>query len=87
MRDFDLFINETTLRDSRINNVEFTWTNGRTHSRIDKFLFTTGWEDSLQKVRQEAFVRIESDHFPVVLDTNSFKWGPSPFRFENMWLI
>ncbi|RVX19478.1 hypothetical protein CK203_005375 [Vitis vinifera] len=23
---------------------------------------------------------------PIVLDTNPFKWGPTPFRFENMWL-
>ena len=32
-------------------------------------------------------VRIESDHFPLVLDTNPVKWGPSPFRFENVWFI
>ncbi|RVW49919.1 Transposon TX1 uncharacterized 149 kDa protein [Vitis vinifera] len=30
--------------------------------------------------------RRTSDHWPIVLDTNPFKWGPTPFRFENMWL-
>ena len=86
MKDFDLFINETNLRDPSIGNVEFTWTNGRVHSRLDRFIFTMGWEDLFPTVRQGALVRIESDHFPIILDTNPFKWGPSPFRFENMWL-
>ena len=27
-----------------------------------------------------------SDHCPVVLDSNPPKWGPTPFRFENIWL-
>ncbi|RVW28235.1 hypothetical protein CK203_083666 [Vitis vinifera] len=35
---------------------------------------------------QEALPRRTSDHWPIVLDTNPFKWGPTPFRFENMWL-
>ncbi|RVW44240.1 Transposon TX1 uncharacterized 149 kDa protein [Vitis vinifera] len=30
--------------------------------------------------------RWTSDHWPIVLETNPFKWGPTPFRFENMWL-
>ena len=31
-------------------------------------------------------VRAVSDHNPVILDSNPPNWGPSPFRFENMWL-
>ena len=30
-------------------------------------------------------MRAASDHCPIMLDTNDFKWGPTPFRFENMW--
>ncbi|RVX05611.1 hypothetical protein CK203_027315 [Vitis vinifera] len=33
---------------------------------------------------QEVLPRCTSDHWPIVLDTNPFKWGPTPFRFENM---
>ncbi|RVW32260.1 putative mitochondrial protein [Vitis vinifera] len=29
---------------------------------------------------QEALPRRTSDHWPIVLDTNLFKWGPTPFR-------
>ncbi|RVW41750.1 hypothetical protein CK203_082054 [Vitis vinifera] len=35
---------------------------------------------------QETLIRRTSDHWPIALDTNPFMWGPTPFRFENMWL-
>ena len=31
-------------------------------------------------------VRVVSDHCPVILDSSPPSWGPTPFRFENMWL-
>ncbi|RVX07687.1 hypothetical protein CK203_021949 [Vitis vinifera] len=31
--------------------------------------------------------RWTSDHSPICLETNPLKWGPTPFRFENMWLL
>ena len=27
-----------------------------------------------------------SDHFPILLDGGGLRRGPSPYRFENMWL-
>ena len=27
-----------------------------------------------------------SDHFPIMLDGGGVRRGPTPFRFENMWL-
>ena len=27
-----------------------------------------------------------SDHFPILLDGGGVRRGPTPFRFENMWL-
>ena len=26
------------------------------------------------------------DHFPILLDGKGLRRGPTPFRFENMWL-
>ena len=31
-------------------------------------------------------VKCISDHSPVILSTNPPSWGPTPFRFEDMWL-
>ena len=55
-------------------------------SRVDRFLFSEGWENMFNSIRQEALIRVTSDHCPIILDTNNFHWGPTPFRFENMWL-
>ncbi|RVW77727.1 Transposon TX1 uncharacterized 149 kDa protein [Vitis vinifera] len=38
-------------------------------------------------VTLEALPRWTSDHSPICLETNPLKWGPTPFRFENMWLL
>lgn len=40
----------------------------------------------VRSIKQESLARIGSDHFPIMLDTDLIKWGPAPFRFENMWL-
>ena len=65
-----------------------TWFNFRENlvcSRLDRFLFSCDWGDLYSQVRQEALVRVVSDHCPILLYTNPIKWGPTPFRFENMW--
>ena len=49
-------------------------------------MFSVDWTALFPHLRQEVEVRVVSDHNPVVLDSNPPKWGPSPFRFENMWL-
>ncbi|KAK9930652.1 hypothetical protein M0R45_027684 [Rubus argutus] len=89
MLDFNNFIRDTNLCDPALQNAEFTWFNNREiviWCRLDRFLFSTGWEDVFSDARQLALTRVTSDHCPVLLDTNIVKWGPAPFRFENMWL-
>ncbi|KAK9912802.1 hypothetical protein M0R45_036643 [Rubus argutus] len=54
--------------------------------RLDRFLFSADWEECFPNVRQCALTRVTSDHCPIELNTNSLKWGPGPFRVENMWL-
>ena len=89
MRRFDEFIKEAELRDIPLVNGKFTWLNFRevaAKSRIDRFLFSNGWEGMLKEVRQEIGLRVCLDHFPLILDTAPVSWGSTPFRFENMWL-
>ena len=38
------------------------------------------------KVTQRRLPRPVSDHFPILLDSEGVRMGPSPFHFELMWL-
>ncbi|RVX21544.1 putative ribonuclease H protein [Vitis vinifera] len=50
--------------------------------RLDRFLYSNEWELSFPQSLQEVLPRWTSDHWPIVLDTNPFKWGPTPFRSQ-----
>ncbi|KAK9934053.1 hypothetical protein M0R45_021214 [Rubus argutus] len=89
MQDFNDFIRETSLCDPNLHGAEFTWSNLRENviwCRLDRFLFSTDWEALFPNTRQLALTRVTSDHCPILLDTICVKWGPTPFKFENMWL-
>ncbi|WKA03336.1 hypothetical protein VitviT2T_021451 [Vitis vinifera] len=89
MRDFDSFIRECELLDPPLRNASFTWSNMQESPvcrRLDRFLYSNEWGLLFPQGFQEALIRRTSDHWPIVMDTNPFMWGPTPFRFENMWL-
>ncbi|KAL6316269.1 hypothetical protein AAG906_017899 [Vitis piasezkii] len=89
MQDFDGFIRECELFDPPLRNAPFTWSNIQESfvcKRLDRFLYSNEWEHFFSQSLQEVLPRWTSDHWPIVLDTNPFKWGLTPFRFENMWL-
>ncbi|KAL6340733.1 hypothetical protein AAG906_021271 [Vitis piasezkii] len=89
MRDFDGFIRDYELLDPPLRNAPFTWSNMQESpvcKRLDQFLYSNEWEHFFPQSLQEVLPRWTLDHWPIVLDTNPFKWGPTPFRFENMWL-
>ncbi|RVW86011.1 Transposon TX1 uncharacterized 149 kDa protein [Vitis vinifera] len=89
MKDFDGFIRECELLNPLLRNASFTWSNMQESpvcKRLNHFLYSNEWGQFFPQSLQEAFPRRTSDHWPIVLDTNPFKWGPTPFRFENMWL-
>ncbi|VVA41200.1 PREDICTED: RNA-directed DNA polymerase, partial [Prunus dulcis] len=89
MKTFNDFIDDTNLRDPNLLNASFTWSNFRENAvcrRLDRFLFSEEWEDSFPHVKHTALARVTSDHCPIMLDTSILKWGPGPFRFENIRL-
>ncbi|RVW64166.1 Transposon TX1 uncharacterized 149 kDa protein [Vitis vinifera] len=80
---------ECELLDPPLRNASFTWSNMQESpvcKRLDRFLYSNEWGLLFPQGLQEALIRRTSDHWPIVMDTNPFMWGPTPFRFENMWL-
>ena len=89
MRIYDELIRELELRDPPLNNAQFTWSNFRELPiccRLDRFLISMGFREMFKYFRQEAVASCISDHSPVILSTIPPIWGPTLFRFENMWL-
>ena len=89
MRRFTEVVNELGLRDLPLQGGPFTWRGGNGNqcmSRLDRFLVSGDWESQFSNVNQRTLPRPVSDHCPVLLDSEGIKSGPSPFRFENMWL-
>ncbi|KAL7179908.1 hypothetical protein ACSBR1_043165 [Camellia fascicularis] len=64
----------------------FTWSNGQSLSRIDRFLLLGDWEEHFAYMIQTRLLRPVSDHWPLLLDSRGTRRGLTPFRFENMWL-
>ena len=89
MRRFNEVLNELGLKDLPLQGGPFTWRGGHNNqrmSRLDRFLVSADWESQFSNVIQSSLPRPVSDHCPVMLDSDEIKSGPSPFRFENMWL-
>ena len=89
MRRFVEIVNELGLRDLPLQRGPYTWSwgrNERSMSRLDRFLVSSDWECQYSKVVQKCLPRPISDHFPILLDSDGVRTGPSPFRFELMWL-
>ena len=89
MRRFSNILNDLGLRDFPLQGGPYTWRgshNGRLMSRLDRFLVFVDWESHCNKVIQRCLPRIVSNHFPIMLDSDSVRTGPSPFRFELMRL-
>ncbi|GKV12840.1 hypothetical protein SLEP1_g23934 [Rubroshorea leprosula] len=88
MREFDDFIHETELIDIPLLGRKYTWyhTNGKSMSRIDKFLLSGGWLEKWEEVRQWGLSRVVFDHCPLLLKHKKVDWGPKPFKFFDVWL-
>ncbi|RVW36862.1 hypothetical protein CK203_113737 [Vitis vinifera] len=89
MRRFAQIIDNLGLADVPLQGGSLTWSGGlnnQTWARLDRFLATPNWLDQYSRVLQRRLPRPTSDHFPVLLEGGGLRRGPSPFKFENMWL-
>ncbi|XP_026441694.1 uncharacterized protein LOC113340852 [Papaver somniferum] len=72
-RNFRKFVNKNSLVDIPMSGGSFTWTNSQNPPillRLDRFIFTTDWEEKCIGVVQFRCRRPISDHAPVLLNCN-----------------
>ncbi|KAJ9683534.1 hypothetical protein PVL29_019210 [Vitis rotundifolia] len=89
MRKFAETVNELGLVDLPLQGGDCTWNGGhnnQTWARLDRFLVSPSWIDQFSGINQCRLPRPVSDHFPIMLVGGGIRRGPTPFRFENMWL-
>ncbi|XP_019082000.1 uncharacterized protein LOC109124331 [Vitis vinifera] len=89
MRRFTKVIDDLHLRNLPLLGGSSTWSEGlnnQAYLRLDRFLVSEGWEGHFSNVLQCVLPKPVSDHSPILLDVGGMRRGPSPFRFESMWL-
>ena len=85
--DFNHLIVHNSLIDLPIRGRSFTWFrgDGRSMSRIDKFLLSESWCTTWPNCYQMASARGLSDHCPLELSVDEENWGPKPLRMLKCW--
>ncbi|XP_068639159.1 uncharacterized protein [Aristolochia californica] len=90
MRGFSDFIGGNGLDEIPLFGKNYTWTNSQQQpvlSKLDRFLACNNWLQMFGNVTGRVLNKVGSDHWPILLTSVFEKWGPSPFRFENSWLM
>ncbi|KAG6639537.1 hypothetical protein CIPAW_10G107700 [Carya illinoinensis] len=86
MTIFSDLIFKPDLIDLQMAGGDFTWSNGRAWSRLNRFLVSACWEACFPDLSQKRLLRMCSDHYPIMLDCGGIIRGHRYFKFENMWL-
>jgi len=85
--NFNGFIVNNFLVDLPLGGRTYTWYrgDGRSMSRIDRFLLSEHWCLTWSNCIQMAVSRGLSDHCPLVLAVDIQNWGPKPVRMLKCW--
>ena len=78
---FSDFISINGLMDIPLEGGSYTWSNSLFGSRIDRFLFSSEWEEHYPNIHKKRLVRVLSDHFPISLEGSDICKGRKPFLF------
>lgn len=77
---------ELHLIDLPLRGGDFTWTNGRAWSILDRFLISISWEVVYTKVRQSRLLKFTSNHYTILLEQGDTVRSRKYFKFKNVWL-
>jgi len=84
---YNNFIDGNGLIDLPLRGRRYTWFrgDGRSMSRLDRFLLSENWCLSWPNCLQLASARGLSDHCPVILSVDEANWGLRPLRMLKCW--
>jgi exonuclease III len=85
--NFNNFIDGCLFIDLPLRGRSFTWyrRDGRSMSRMDRFLLSEEWYLTCPNCVQTASTRGVSDHCPLQLSIDMVNWGPKPLRMLRCW--
>jgi hypothetical protein len=86
MDRFRRLINELQLMELPMLGRRFTWSNERsspTLVRLDRVLYTSGWEDIFPDCLLQSTASLISDHCSLVLGLHDLTQGKRRFHFES----
>ncbi|CAI9112467.1 OLC1v1012921C1 [Oldenlandia corymbosa var. corymbosa] len=91
MKDFNDYIEESSLTELLTLGEEFTWggirSTGWVSKKLDWILFSMEWLSMFPKVSVENLNRTTSDHSPMLHQFDTIlESQPRTFCFQNMWL-
>nr|XP_016476393.1 PREDICTED: uncharacterized protein LOC107797984 [Nicotiana tabacum] len=83
-RDFSDFLENTGMTELKTVCIEFTWTNNRVYSRIDRALVNARWMMNMTQLEVVLQDPLFSDHTPVcVYFEHDHQPMPKLFKFFN----
>ncbi|GJR55266.1 RNA-directed DNA polymerase, eukaryota [Tanacetum coccineum] len=87
-REFNQFILDSELVEVPLGGRNFTriTRDGKKMSKLDRILISPDVFEFWPKIHVTALPRRYSDYSPLLLETNSEDFGPTPFKFYNVWL-
>ncbi|CAI9769656.1 unnamed protein product [Fraxinus pennsylvanica] len=93
MEDFNQFIDFCGLMEIPPDGGEpYSWCNGQTGwtrswAKLDRLLYDSNCLEKFPNLHMRYLARTTSDHAPMLiwLQPNMVRYGPTPFKFQQMW--
>jgi exonuclease III len=85
MGEFRAVVDDLELKELNLKGRKFTWTNTRTHTRIDRGFCTAAWDLMMPDVFLQALSTRVSDHCPLLIAASTSVQIYRGFRFEAFW--
>ena len=85
MGAFRDLIQDLQLKELNLRGRKFTWSNDRTHTRINRAFFTVNWDLMKPNMYLQALSSRVSDHCPLLIAGHECVKKHRGFRFEMFW--